>query len=271
MSHFQKILVVAITAAVAAVVWAQIDLDLPVSATADCFSVCVGNTNVKGVSGNVTITNAIADQGPATLGATVQLQCNGGDVGGASQTLGPVSVNPTASVTLPYSITFTPVAGCAYQVRTTATSSLLPGRRSIIATTFSTAACGDLRCGAGGCTLTQGFWKNHPDQWPVATLTLGTVTYSKAQLISILHQPVKGNGLVSLAHQLIAAKLNVANGATCAAISGIIAKADAIIGGRVPPPVGSDSLSTSSVSALVDLLDRFNSGLISGCPGHCAE
>src|SRR5688572_23676843 len=63
---------------------------------------------------------------------------------------------------------------------------------------------------ASGCTLTQGYWKNHPEAWPVASLELGSVTYSKAQLLSIFRTPVSGNGLVSLAHQLIAAKLNVA-------------------------------------------------------------
>ena len=25
----------------------------------------------------------------------------------------------------------------------------------------------------GGCTLTQGYWKNHPEAWPVDTLQLG--------------------------------------------------------------------------------------------------
>jgi hypothetical protein len=62
-----------------------------------------------------------------------------------------------------------------------------------------------------GCAFfTQGYWKNHPDAWPLDTLTLGTVTYSKDQLLLILRRPVRGNGLVALAHQLIAAKLNVA-------------------------------------------------------------
>src|SRR6187551_989910 len=65
----------------------------------------------------------------------------------------------------------------------------------------------------GDCTYTQGYWKNHPDAWPVASLKLGTVTYTKVELIAIFKTPVKGNGLIQLAHQLIAAKLNVAAGA----------------------------------------------------------
>ncbi len=74
----------------------------------------------------------------------------------------------------------------------------------------------------GGCTYTQGFWKNHgpnpsgnnQNEWPVTSLTLGSVSYSDLELESILNTPVGGNGLISLAHQLIAAKLNVANGAS---------------------------------------------------------
>src|SRR5688572_26907655 len=62
------------------------------------------------------------------------------------------------------------------------------------------------------CVFTQGYWKNHAEAWPVSTLVLGTVSYSQAQLLEILRTPVRGNGLISLAHQLIAAKLNVANG-----------------------------------------------------------
>src|SRR5687768_3267742 len=64
------------------------------------------------------------------------------------------------------------------------------------------------------CTLTQGFWKNHADAWPVSSVELGKVAYSKTEALAIFGQPVNGNGLVSLAHQLLAAKLNVASGST---------------------------------------------------------
>jgi hypothetical protein len=241
--------------------------DLVLSTTAGCFSICNGSTNVKGVQGNVTLTNAVTSNFPLTV--SVKVQCNGSDVAGATQNLGNVTLSPLGTTVLPYSITFTPVAGCAYTVVTTATHQT-NGRFETRSTAF-TANCMDQPCGTAGCTLTQGYWKNHPEDWPVATLTLGTASYTKDQLLSILAQPVKGNGLVSLAHQLIAAKLNVANGATCTAITGTIAKADAVIAGSVVPPVGAGSLSTSSVSALVSALDEFNNGLTSGCPGHCSE
>lgn len=124
-----------------------------------------------------------------------------------------------------------------------------------------------------GCTFTWGYWKTHDgsgpqaNAWPVASLSLGSVSYNKAELQSILGAPVAGNGLISLAHQLIAAKLNIANGADPTAIAATITAADALIGSKVVPPVGSGYLKPNAVSALVTALDNFNSGVTG--PGHC--
>jgi hypothetical protein len=120
-----------------------------------------------------------------------------------------------------------------------------------------------------GCTLTQGYWKNHEEVWPVSSLTLGSVVYSKEQLLAILRTPVKGNGLISLAHQLIAAKLNIAAGASNTTIITTVNQADALIGGQLIPPVGSAKVSTSSTSSLTGTLDNFNNGLTG--PGHCSN
>lgn len=127
-----------------------------------------------------------------------------------------------------------------------------------------------------GCTLTQGFWKTHTglgpqaDAWPAlpgGTMTLGTVAYTKAQLISIFNTPVKGNGLISLAHQLIAANLNILNGASATDISASITAANTLIGGLVVPPVGSGSLAPSATGALTTALAQYNEGVTG--PGHC--
>ncbi|HET9371100.1 MAG TPA: hypothetical protein VFO19_12660 [Vicinamibacterales bacterium] len=126
-----------------------------------------------------------------------------------------------------------------------------------------------------GCTQSQGYWKTHgpvptgnnQNEWPVSSLTLGTVNYTALELQSIMNAPVAGNGLISLAHQLIAAKLNIANGANGAAVAATIAAADALIGALVVPPVGTDALAPSATSALVDVLTQFNEGAIG--PGHC--
>jgi hypothetical protein len=140
----------------------------------------------------------------------------------------------------------------------------------------SNLTCATINClDTGGCTFTQGYWKTHgpiptgnnSNEWPVTTLTLGTVDYTDLQLQSIFDTPAQGNGLISLAHQLMAAKLNIANGADGTSVAATIASADALIGGLVVPPVGAGSLPSSSTSALTTTLDSFNNGLIG--PGHC--
>jgi hypothetical protein len=128
-----------------------------------------------------------------------------------------------------------------------------------------------------GCTYTQGYWKTHgptpkgnnKNEWDLATITLGTVNYTQAQAQSIFNKAPAGNGLISLAHQLMAAKLNLANGAVDPSIAATITAADALIGGLVVPPVGSGYLSPASVSALVTALTNFNEGATG--PGHCGD
>jgi hypothetical protein len=121
----------------------------------------------------------------------------------------------------------------------------------------------------GACVYGQGYWKNHPEAWPVTTLQLGNVTYDQQQLLDILHTPVRGNGLVLLAHQLIAAKLNIANGADPSCIQDTIAAADALIGDLVVPPVGDGYLAPRDASPLADTLDQYNEGFL--CAPSCDD
>jgi len=120
------------------------------------------------------------------------------------------------------------------------------------------------RPGRSQCTYTQGYWKNHPEAWPVKSLLLGTVSYTNAQLLAILKTPVRGNGLISLAHQLIAAKLNVANTSDGSAVAKAITAADVLIGDK---NVLTNSVPTSLTSSLTSTLDAYNNGRIG--PGHC--
>ena len=142
--------------------------------------------------------------------------------------------------------------------------------------------CATLDCGhANSCTLTQGYWKTHgivptgnneyvwPDAVKASGLELGSVAYTAAELLSILNTPAQGNGLVALAHQLIAAKLNVAAGADPTSIAADIANADALIGSLVVPPVGSGFLAPSLTSGLVTVLANYNEGATG--PGHCDD
>jgi hypothetical protein len=134
----------------------------------------------------------------------------------------------------------------------------------------NTIMCATLSCvGGTSCTYTQGYWRNHPDTWPVTSLTLGTVTYQAADLVAILDNPAQGNGLVIVAHQLIAAKLNVANGADPSAAQQAITDADNMIGALVVPPIGNGYLSPDQTSSLTETLTEYNEGTIG--PGHCAD
>jgi len=138
------------------------------------------------------------------------------------------------------------------------------GGQTHVDTHVSNATPFEIICDAV-CAHSQGFWKNHyPASWPSSVisggLSLGSVNYTAAQLESIFTTPVGGNGLISLAHQLIAAKLNILNGANGSSIAATIAAADARIGSLVVPPVGGDTLAPSTTGALITALDAYNQG-----------
>jgi hypothetical protein len=119
----------------------------------------------------------------------------------------------------------------------------------------------------GNCTYTQGFWKNHTD-WPVASLVLGGVTYTQAEATAILRTPPRGDATYILIHQVIAAMLNVANGADASSVSATLAEADAWL---TASPLGSkpSGVARERGIALASVLDDFNNGTIG--PGHCDE
>ncbi|KAL4420674.1 hypothetical protein ABPG75_010330 [Micractinium tetrahymenae] len=132
-----------------------------------------------------------------------------------------------------------------------------------------------------GCAYTVGYWKTHPRAWPAAAnagFKLGSVFYTKNQLLRIMNQPVNGNGLINLAYQLIAAKINILQTgpnkpSVPPTVSQAIAQADAKIGNRKIPPIGTDSLPTAQTSSLVTILTQFNQGDLAGIGGpvHCSR
>lgn len=123
------------------------------------------------------------------------------------------------------------------------------------------------------------------NQWPVTSLTLGTVTYTDSELCQILNTPANGNGLIALAKELIAAKLNqistnnqlqhlgvsLCSGYTCEEVAMIvrcIADADALIGGQVIPPHGNGFLDATVTDLLTTCLHTYNGSElgVDGCP-----
>lgn len=120
------------------------------------------------------------------------------------------------------------------------------------------------------CPSGQGYWKNQTAAWPVTDLMLGSQMYTQLELIGILNLPTEGDASLILAHQLIAAKLNIAAGADATAVSGMVAQADALLAAfpdRLPFGVAPSSTEGNTMTSLSGVLDVFNSGgLTVGCP-----
>ena len=92
--------------------------------------------------------------------------------------------------------------------------------RSASASVTATLTCPPPPPVATGCTLTQGYWGTHSSKGPAkydATWALigeNTTFYlSGASYYAVMQLPTKGNAYYILAHQFIAAKLNIAKGA----------------------------------------------------------
>lgn len=75
-------------------------------------------------------------------------------------------------------------------------------------------------------TGTPGYWKNHPEAWPVENITIGGVTYTKEEAIEILKTPENGDKTYNMFSALVAAKLNVLIGNDDSCINDTILKAD---------------------------------------------
>lgn len=84
----------------------------------------------------------------------------------------------------------------------------------LIALSGVAAACS---CGSNECTpKSPGYWKNHPEAWPVQTITIGNTgygykTYTVDEAVAIMQHPVKGDKVYTMFDALIAAKLNGVN------------------------------------------------------------
>jgi hypothetical protein len=124
------------------------------------------------------------------------------------------------------------------------------------------------QAGTWVCTHTLGYWKKHPDIWPVDEITIGDVTYPKEEAVGILDIQPQGDVTYILAHQLIAAMLNVANGADHNDIGGTISDADVWL---VDHPLGSDPSNPEREEGirLAETLTDYNEGRVG--PGLCDD
>jgi hypothetical protein len=111
------------------------------------------------------------------------------------------------------------------------------------------------------CPLSQGFWKNKVEYWPVDSLMLGSQPYSLAELITILKTEARADASLILAYQLIAAKANIAWGSDPAPIADVIAQADDLLSGfvgKLPYTVRPNTKKGRQMTALGKSLEQYN-------------
>lgn len=136
-----------------------------------------------------------------------------------------------------------------------------------------------------GCTYSKGYWKNHAGFGPqddmltqYLPIWLGNDDGDKSLAVTtdtiavdVLHQHVYGapkNGITKLYAQLLAAKLNIANGADDSDIADVISDADDFL--EMYDWNDWDDLSKDDKHMVLDWkdsLDDYNNGKIG--PGHC--
>lgn len=110
-------------------------------------------------------------------------------------------------------------------------------------------------------TGTIGYWKNHPEAWPVQSLEVGGITYTRDQAIDMLKTPTRKDKTIDLFSQLVAAKLNIIIGNANTCILPSIIMADQWL---VTHPWGSKvsagSTAWQSISSTFTSLDGYNNG-----------
>ena len=116
-------------------------------------------------------------------------------------------------------------------------------------------------------TGTPGYWKNHPDAWPVSSITVGGVTYTKAQAIAYLDGSDKDKTRTMFS-SLVSAKLNVVVGNDTSCVSSTIDAADAWMAtyGPVGSGVAASSYAWKVGEPLHRLMDNYNNGML--CAPH---
>lgn len=149
-------------------------------------------------------------------------------------------------------------------------------------------------CPQTGCTLSIGYWKTHAGYTgknadritqylpltigcPPAQYAKGANVTSATQAVSILSFNAllggASNGLNKLAGQLLAAKLNILNGAAhSGSFDATVTTANNYLCSYGFNPGSWNSLSNSiknSINTVKDTLDQYNNGILAGEPSHC--
>ncbi len=116
-------------------------------------------------------------------------------------------------------------------------------------------------------TGTPGYWKNHPEAWPVENIVVGGVTYTKAEAISWLDLPGKDK-TITMFSSLVPAMLNVLIGNDSSCVASTIAAADEWMAtyGPVGSGVHAASFAWKIGEPLHRQMDNYNNGML--CAPH---
>jgi hypothetical protein len=116
-------------------------------------------------------------------------------------------------------------------------------------------------------TGTPGYWKNHPEAWPVNSITVGGITYTKDQAIAWLGKVGKDK-TTTMFSSLVPAMLNVQIGNDGSCVNSAIAAANAWMAtyGPVGSNVAGGSAAWAQGEPLHQQMDAYNNGLL--CAPH---
>jgi hypothetical protein len=170
-----------------------------------------------------------------------------------------------------------PTVGASVASNTTSQTITNPGGTGVdgVVVTFT-----NTEIPTGGCTLTQGYWKTHSaagpapfdDGWlEIGPLGAGETFFTSGMTwLQIFNTPPSGgNTYLQLAHQYMAAKLNIENGASSTtAVDAAIAGAEAYFAGKAAGVITETSNAQKAINrGWASTLAQYNEGAIG--PGHC--
>jgi len=214
-----------------------------------------GSANAGDIQGSTPVTLQVTDAAvPVCTYVFTRVQSSGGDT------------DPAATI----QITEQAAAGTGLQSITTGGGAAAPvvdqanRRVTISVNAFHSATTTFTNIAIGGCTFTQGWYKNHTTQWP-SGFSPNDVFDGGLTWINLYNTPPKkGNEYIQLAHQYMTALMNVANGASVPpAVQTALDAAAAYFA------LGGAGAGSGDITGVAAILDAYNNGLASGGPAHC--
>jgi hypothetical protein len=238
------------------------------SALANEITTATGTADCTGFAVTVNLID-LAIGTPYNVQYTVTLTCGGVVVDSVTDTLNFTATASTASpMTGTVAWTTKPTGSCTV----TGTANLVQNPGSV---TINFGGQTNFICGGTACPATIGFWKNedkHPFPNSVQTsgLTIGGVTYSANDLLTILNTPSQGNAVSILGKQLVGALLNLAAGAKHnATADAAILTAEALLQANslnlLTSTVDSSTTLGQALLAQEVILDAYNSADFNTC------